>query len=301
MKQVVRRLLPLLDVALLPFVFPAAYLLKCVRGQIRSMPLAKQALLRVGVFPIRDHYYEPLFNPAHLREDLATPRALPGINWNNEQQLAFLSELAPYAAELADLAGIPGGTHGFDLRNENFASGDAEYWYCLLRKIKPQRIMEVGSGYSTLLARRAIERNNAEDPNYRCLHTCIEPYEMPWLEASGATVIRKRLEDMDVNSFRVLGQNDILFIDSSHVIRPQGDVVVEIVQILPLLQPGVIVHFHDVFSPRDYLHDWVVKDVRLWNEQYLLEAFLSQNNCWTVLGALTEVRHEVDNFAFFEA
>ena len=73
-------------------------------------------------------------------------------------------------------------------------------------------------------------------------------------------------------------KNDILFIDSSHIIRPQGDVLFEYLEILPILNPGVVVHIHDIFSPKDYLDNWIINDHLFWNEQYLLEAFLSFNN-----------------------
>lgn len=119
----------------------------------------------------------------------------------------------------------------------------------------------------------------------------IEPYEMPWLESVFQRVMRRRVETLDFELFESLGADDILFIDSSHVIHPQSDVLLECLEILPRLAPGVIVHFHDVFSPRDYLREWVVDEVRLWNEQYLLEAFLTCNADWKVIGALNYLRH----------
>jgi hypothetical protein len=114
---------------------------------------------------------------------------------------------------------------------------------------------------------------------------------MPWLESVFQRVIRRRVETLDFELFESLGADDILFIDSSHVIHPQSDVLFECLEILPRLAPGVIVHFHDVFSLRDYLREWVLDEVRLWNEQYLLEAFLTCNADWKVIGALNYLRH----------
>ena len=91
--------------------------------------------------------------------------------------------------------------------------------------------------------------------------------------------------------FQELDAGDILFIDSSHMIRPQGDVVFEYLEILPTLKDGVIVHIHDIFSPRDYPADWVIDRVWFWNEQYLLEAFLTLNSDWKIIGALNYLRH----------
>ena len=99
--------------------------------------------------------------------------------------------------------------------------------------------------------------------------------------------------------FQQLSENDILFIDSSHVIRPQGDVLYEFLELLPLLPPGVIVHIHDIFTPRDYPQDWVTGAVILWNEQYLLEAFLTQNPHWEIVGALNHLKHH--HFGAFKA
>jgi hypothetical protein len=157
--------------------------------------------------------------------------------------------------------------------------------------VKPRRIFEVGSGNSTLMAIQAIRRNREETPGYDCKHVCIEPYEMPWLEQTGVTVVRKKIEDVEASFFSELEKNDILFIDSSHIIRPQGDVLVEYLELLPTLKTGVIVHLHDIFSPKNYPKEWLTEQVIFWNEQYLLEAFLSHNRAWKVVGSLNHLRH----------
>lgn len=291
MRPMIRRLLPVADLLLLPLVYPAAWLLKNVRrAGVHRLPRCRQALFNVGVFPIRRHYYEPQFDPRDARPALPPERPLPGIDWNAAGQLAWLATLR-YASELADVPQQATGALDFHLNNGLFESGDAECWYQVVRAAKPRRIIEIGSGHSTRMARRAIQRNQADDPAYRCEHICIEPYEMPWLERAGAAVVRRKVEDMEPSFFAQLQENDILFIDSSHVIRPQGDVVFEYLQLLPALNPGVIVHIHDIFSPRDYPAKWRLDEVRLWNEQYLLEAFLSHNRDWEVLGALNWLHH----------
>ena len=99
-------------------------------------------------------------------------------------------------------------------------------------------------------------------------------------------VIRSPVESLDKNLFQDLNRGDVLFIDSSHIIRPQGDVLFEFLEILPILKPGVLIHVHDIFTPRDYIKEWIVDDVKFWNEQYLLEAFLSFNAGFKVIGAL---------------
>lgn len=106
-----------------------------------------------------------------------------------------------------------------------------------------------------LVAIAALQKNSEEQSGYQCRHVCIEPYEMPWMEQSGVEVIRARVETVDQTVFRELEAGDILFIDSSHMIRPQGDVLCEFLELLPILRKGVIVHVHDVFTPRDYPTD----------------------------------------------
>jgi hypothetical protein len=141
------------------------------------------------------------------------------------------------------------------------------------------------------MARVAISKLAEEAAEYRCEHVCIEPYEMPWLEQLDVRVIRQRVEEVDQTEFDRLRKNDILFIDSSHIIRPQGDVLKEFLEILPRLAPGVIVHVHDIFSPHDYPMAWL-EQPRFWNEQYLLEAFLTHNAEWEVLLAANQLKHE---------
>lgn len=135
------------------------------------------------------------------------------------------------------------------------------------------------------------KKNEETNPDYRCKHVCIEPFEMPWLEKVGVLVIRKKVEDIEVPFFSELEENDILFIDSSHVIRPEGDVLYEYLELLPTLNKGVIVHIHDIFSPKNYMAEWLIKEVRFWNEQYLLEALLTHNKAWKIIGSLNYLHH----------
>ena len=292
MKEFIKtRMLPLADIMLAPVVYLAALLLRAIRqAGVWRIPRCKRALLKVGVFPIRNHYYEPLFDSRLLRRPANENRALPGIDWNTGEQLRLLKSFC-YNQELKDIPQKPTDELTFHFNNGSFESGDAEYLYNLIRLKKPARIIEVGSGNSTLVALRAIRQNQVELPAYTCQQLCIEPYEAPWLEKAGATVVRQRVEEANKAVFSELGKNDLLVIDSSHIIRPQGDVLFEYLELLPSLRTGVIVHFHDIFSPRDYPREWLADFVRFWNEQYLLEAFLTNNREWKIIGALNYLQH----------
>lgn len=226
---------------------------------------------RLGLSIMRHHYYTPVTFASDLHADLDAPRQLPGIDLREAQQVELLGKLS-FAGEaneaLAD----------FDYDNPNFSRIDALVLYSMLRHLRPERVYEIGSGFSTRVAAAALARNG------NCQrHLCIEPFEMPWLEQTGAEVLRQRIEHVSLDLFDTLKAGDVLFIDSSHAIRPQGDVVREYLQILPALPPGVIVHIHDVYTPHD-LHPYLVLDQRkIWDEQYLMEALLSGGDRFEVM------------------
>ena len=257
---------------------------------MRKMIWSKKIFLKTGIFPIRDHYYEPLFNSSHLSKSLRVDRVLPGIKFNDKEQLSLLDKFG-FNEELLKISKEKKDGLEFYYNNNSFGVGDAEYLYNMIRLFKPKRLIEVGSGNSTLMAINAVRQNQKETPNYSCEHICIEPYEMHWLEKLSSQIIREKVENTDKQLFSQLEANDVLFIDSSHIIRPQGDVLFEYLEILPILKPGVLVHIHDIFTPKDYLDEWVLEDMKLWNEQYLLEAFMVFNNEYRIIGALNYLKH----------
>lgn len=294
------------DVILAPLTLPSSLVLKLVRrlGIAKVMPVSKKIFHTVGVFPIRDHYYEPLFNTNSLEKSLREDRRLPGIDLNVSRQLEVLGRF-DFGDELVRFPLHKQAGVRFYYHNKFFESGDAEYLYSMIRFYKPSMLVEIGSGFSTLIAREAIKKNSEVDPDYGCEHVCVEPYENEWLNGLGVEVIRKPVQHVDESLFRKLGENDILFIDSSHVIRPQGDVLFEYLEVLPSLKPGVLVHIHDIFIPKDYPDEWVRGAIRFWNEQYLLEAFLSFNERFEVIGALNFLAHNhpselVDKFPVYK-
>ncbi len=292
MKQLLKAVVPVLDLCLAPFVLPSAFVMKALRrAGVERFPISRKCLSAAGIFPIADHYYEPLINFDLLIHSLDKVRNLPGVDLNVSGQLDLLKQFR-YSEELRPFDGPKKNDLTYNFGNGFFDSGDAEFLYNLVRLRKPRRVVEIGSGNSTLLVIEAVKRNKLEDPGYSCEHICIEPYEMPWLERSGVKVRRERVESVSKSVFEQLERNDLLFIDSSHVIRPQGDVLCEFLEILPILKSGVFVHIHDIFTPRDYPKAWVVDKVRLWDEQYLMEALLSGNPNWRIIGAVNYLKHD---------
>jgi len=279
------------DISLLPLIFLGGIVLKMMRTRyFAGFPLSKKLLLKIGVFPVTDHYYEPLFNPKYIRHSLGKDRFLPSIDLNIQEQLALLEQFN-YSGELKELPLEKSTNLEYYYNNYSFLSGDGEFLYNMVRCFRPGKIIEIGSGFSTLMAAMAIQQNTLENRKYDCQFTCIEPFEHPWLEKLNVKVLRNLVEDIDLSFFESLNVNDILFIDSSHIIKPQGDVLFLFMHVLPVLKPGVIIHIHDIFTPKDYLEDWVIGKNRFWNEQYLLEAFLSFNEKFKIIGALNFLRH----------
>jgi hypothetical protein len=213
------------------------------------------------------HYYEPLPDFRSITtEQITRRRTNAAVDFNFEAQLNLINQLVQYRAELEHLS--------FDFDNVFFSGFDAAVYYALIRHLQPQRVIEIGGGYSTQLAAKALARNG------QGRLTCIEPYpEARLLEANlDLELVQKPVEQIDADFFSYLEPNDILFIDSSHAVKFGSDVCYEFLEVLPRLKPGVWIHVHDIFFPQDYPAEWLLKRRLALNEQYLLEAFLAFNH-----------------------
>jgi predicted O-methyltransferase YrrM len=292
LKRILKFGVRLTEIASLPLLLVSAGYFKLFRKiGVWRLPLTRDVMAQLGVFPLRDHYFDPLVTVSKLSHPLGDDRPLAAIDMNVGGQLDLLHQLH-YESELRTCpAHVYGGETERHGPNQYFYGGDADYYYSLIRLKRPKRIVEIGSGYSTLIALSAIEANRNEDPAVRCTITCIEPFENPWLADEGVTVIRSKVEALNLDLFSSMEAGDILFIDSTHVIRAQGDVLFEYFQILPSLASGVLIHIHDIFTPKDYPEDSLLNDFRFFNEQYLVEAFLSFNASFRIVAALHFLYH----------
>ena len=211
------------------------------------------------------HYYEPVPDFQSITKgQLERRREFRSIDFRWDEQLQLLRELANYRDEFSDT----------DFENDYFAGFDAAVYYSLIRHLKPKRVVEIGGGYSTRIADKALTLN-ADGGKL----TCIEPHPEERLNGLRVRVdvVQNRVEEIDVDFFSQLEANDILFIDSSHTVKFGSDVCYEFLEVLPIIKPGVWVHVHDIFFPHDYPAEWLLKRRLALNEQYLLEAFLSFN------------------------
>lgn len=257
--------------------------------------------LKTPPHKIPGHFYSPIVDAESAREDAARiwPKnpTVHGIDFNDATQRRLLAEVFPRL--IGDYVYPENGPDDDVLMtyyedNGQFSHLDSRAAFCLLRHLKPRRIVEVGSGYSTLLMLDVNRRflGNA------CQITCIEPYPRPFLLWADIDLVRKRVQDVPLDFFAGLDRGDVLFIDSSHVCKTGSDVAFLLLEILPRLRPGVLIHIHDIFLPGDYPQRWVLDVEISWNEQYVLQALLTQNRGYRIVfGSAYAVQHfapEVD-------
>jgi predicted O-methyltransferase YrrM len=257
-----------------------------IRQALRAVLRALRTQSTTTAHP-NGHFYSPVVDSKELALRLdelypAEPSA-PGIDFNEASHLQLIETgLARYMPEYdyPEHGAADGSLTYFYTQNSQFSWLDARALFCFLRLWQPKRVVEVGSGYSSLLI---------SDIKRRFLPTlklqCIEPFPRPFLHRSdlGLELIEQRVQAMPLSFFTDLEAGDVLFIDSSHVCKTGSDVNYLFLKILPLLRPGVKIHVHDIFLPQEYLREWVIDENRSWNEQYLLQALLMFSSGFKVL------------------
>ena len=263
---------------------------------LREVAAAREAAREAPQFVPPGHFYSPIASLAEVRRDHsrvfgAPTRSLPGIDLNESEQLDLLARLKPYYEEV-DFPEAKAPGHRYFYENSFYSYSDAIFLYLMLRHLRPQRVVEVGSGYSSCVTLDTNDRFFGGQ--IRC--TFIEPYPerlLLLLEPSDVPrvdIVRQRVQEVPLALFRQLGARDILFIDSTHVAKIGSDVNYIFAEILPSLAPGVHVHFHDVFYPFEYPSSWVYNG-RAWSEAYVLRAFLMYNGTFEIVLFNTFLEH----------
>jgi hypothetical protein len=239
------------------------------------------------------HYYDPLLDFARITMDQTTRRRQStAINFNLPAQVELIRRLGDqYRAELEELAHTPE-PDGFNFQNDYFSGVDAALYYAILRDLKPQCVIEVGSGYSTRIADKAL-RHNWMQGHPGCL-TCMEPFPQPHLTEAKLDIelVERSVERLGLDFFSRLRSGDVLFFDSSHSVKFGSDVCREFLEILPSLPSGVWIHVHYIFFPHDYPVEWLIEKRIAFNEQYLLEAFLAYNHVFEVVAVTAQAYQE---------
>lgn len=250
---------------------------------------AFRVLQRMGVHVVPNHFYAPVPDTHGISEDYwKHPSSLVGVDLNEAGQLALLESFrGKYQLEFGQFTNSQPSSSGSSLLSKSFDSVDAEILYCMIRHFRPNTVIEIGSGNSTRVSSTALLKNGVET-GAQAQMIAIEPYPSAEIEKGfpGLTrLIKSPVQQVPLAEFENLRENDILFIDSSHVLKEASDVQFEYLEIVPRLKKGVIVHFHDIFLPAPYPRSWVVEELRFWNEQYILQALLAFNNSFEVLWA----------------
>jgi hypothetical protein len=256
-------------------------------GMLRRMRRRLHALRGAGTAFPAGHFYSPVVDPATIAQTRVWPDRpdIRGIDFNDASHVQILSELFPrfmrdydYPAALPVTPTLA----SFFGNNPHFSMLDAPALFVLLRAWKPRRIIEVGSGFSTLLMADVNRRFLGRGANI----SCIDPYPPPFLRhgVDGiARQVERRVQELPLEHFADLQAGDLLFIDSSHVAKTDSDVNFLFFDVFPRLAAGVLIHLHDIFLPHDYPPDWVLGENRSWNEQYLLRALLMHSSGFEVL------------------
>jgi hypothetical protein len=258
---------------------------------LKQMVAAREALQ----FAPPGHYLSPIPSLEEVRRDegrlFGHSRQLAGIELNEDGQLELLDRFQVYYAELPFPERRSAGYRYF-YENPMYSYSDAIFLYCMLRHVRPRRIIEVGSGFSSCVT---LDTNERFFQN-RIACTFVEPFPKRLLslitpeDRGRVEIVQKRVQDVETSRFMELEENDVLFIDSTHVSKIGSDVNHIFAEVLPSLREGVYVHLHDVFYPFEYPREWIYEG-RAWTEAYLLRAFLTFNQAFEIVFFNTFLEH----------
>jgi hypothetical protein len=242
------------------------------------------------------HFYSPLPSTGEIEAQAhrlfaEAPNRIDGVELHETSQLALLEELKPFYVE-QPFSASRDSERRFFFENPAYSYSDAVFLYCMLRHLRPARLIEVGSGYSscaTLDTNELYLGNQLEctfiEPFPDLLISLLKPTDFDRI-----TIVPRRLEEVPLDLFRTLRARDVLFIDSTHVSKIGSDVNRLLFEVFPRLSSGVYIHIHDVFWPFEYPRHWL-QEGRAWNEQYALRAFLQFNDEFEIVLFNTYLQH----------
>lgn len=247
--------------------------------------ILKSGVRRLGYDLVQRHYYSPIPDLESLSAEVWSRESeLAGLRFDPSAGLTFLeTELRGHLAEYTPPRSPSNNPREFYLNNGFYESVDAELLYAMVRRFEPERIVELGSGMSTLVI---ADARSAESGSGQGHHVVYDPYPRGDLAREITQVAELRpasATDVPAAVFDDLRSGDLLFVDTTHTVKVGSDVNRIILDVLPKLNAGVIVHFHDIFLPWEYPRDLLAERSFFWAEQYLLQAFLSFNREFEIL------------------
>lgn len=262
--------------------------LKTLKSELRFVQnwITSNETLNYPWFVTPGHYYSPLVaNDAKLTfaaEGAMKEVPLPGIALNKDVQLRTLKKLQPFFKDFPYTAKI-NKKYRYQTKNDQFAATDAASLYGMVKLLQPKNIVEVGSGWSSALM---LDINDTLKSKINL--TFIEPHPDRLYstfregDKERCKVVETSVQDVDLTLFSQLKENDIVFIDNSHISKSGSDVNFLMFEVLPQLKPGVVVHIHDIFYPFEYPKGWI-EQKRNWNETFVVRAFLAHNSAFEIL------------------
>ncbi|MCC7144511.1 MAG: class I SAM-dependent methyltransferase [Candidatus Eisenbacteria bacterium] len=232
------------------------------------------------------HYYQPYARQGELESGgfWNTCSELPGVRVDMGASLKLLARVGERWSGECQWVERTTNPKQYYALNPTFGFASAAVAHAMIREFRPSRIVEVGGGFSTLIIAGALSKNAVDGTGADFLS--VEPFPGTVLEQEIGGLTRRMMvpvERVALSEFEALDRGDILFIDSSHVIRYGGDVLYLLLEVLPRLRPGVLVHVHDVHLPEAYPRAYFEHHRWVWNEQYLLQALLSGSTRYEVL------------------
>jgi len=255
---------------------------RVIKTASRVYPPWRRSVKQFENFFRKEHYYSPIprIKDVQNREQQIFKRTnvqLNGIDLDVEGQLQRLAKFTDYTDDFPFPEERSEETR-FWLNNKYFPYFDAVLFHGMLRHVKPTRIVEVGSGFSSAVCLDTNQR--FFDDRIKCTFIDPDTSRLDRLltddDRRRTEIIPKLVQDVSLDTFRQLQAGDILFVDSSHVAKVGSDVNHLYANVLPALASGVYIHFHDIFYPFEYPKDWIYRGVA-WNEAYMLRSFLQYN------------------------
>ena len=258
------------------------------RDQLKQHCEHLEALLANISYP-PGHFYSPIVD-VHEPHAIEAVRSRAGVSHpagvaiDPQKMTAMMTRLAEQHRHFS----FPR-HHQTDYRfyfdNAFFGCHDASIFFSMLLEFKPRRVIEIGCGHSSRLLLDTNERFFDDAMELTFIDPCLDT--VPDLISGPETADSRRIcspaQDIPLATFEQLSENDILFLDSSHISKTGSDVNYFVFEILPVLKPGVLVHIHDIFYAFEYLEEWVLKEKRSWNEAYLIHAFLQYNSAFEIV------------------
>jgi predicted O-methyltransferase YrrM len=245
------------------------------------------------------HFYSPIPSKQEIlrreKQIIGMPEnGIAGIDLNEKEQLDLLEKIKPYYREIP-FKNYPQKALRYYYSNNYYGHSDAIFLYGMLRLFRPRKIIEIGSGFSS-----AVMLDTADNfLGGACEITFIEPFPGRLLtllneqDRKKHKLFSSQVQGVSLDHFTSLQDNDVLFVDSSHVSKAGSDLNHIVFDILPILKPGVLIHFHDISYPFEYPKEWILRG-RAWNESYLLRAFLQYNSKFKIalFNTFLEYYHE---------